>query len=97
MFGPVRGAWDRPWNGWWGDNPPFHAPVFVLANHARDPQPMDGGTTINQYLAAGLTDELRLHVVPFTLGAGTRLFEGVPPLQLERVRSRAATAVTHVT
>jgi dihydrofolate reductase len=129
MFGPVRGAWDRPWNGWWGDNPPFHAPVFVLTHHARDPQPMDGGTTyyfvtdgiesalaharaaagdadvsihggattINQYLAAGLIDELRLHIVPLTLGAGTRLFEGVPPLKLEQVESRAATSVTHVT
>ena len=92
MFGPVRGEWDRQWNGWWGDDPPFHAPVFVLTHHAREPQPMDGGTTyyfvtdgiesalaqaraaagdgdvaiqggattINQYLAAGLIDELRL-------------------------------------
>ena len=90
MFGPVRGEWDRQWNGWWGDDPPFHAPVFVLTHHAREPQPMDGGTTyyfvtdgiesalaqaraaagdgdvaiqggattINQYLAAGLIDEL---------------------------------------
>lgn len=129
MFGPVRGEWDRQWNGWWGDNPPFHAPVFVLTHHPRDPQPMDGGTTyhfvtdgiesalaqaratagdgdvsihggattINQYLAAGLIDELRLHIVPFTLGAGTRLFEGVPPMKLEQVKSRAATSVTHVT
>jgi len=129
MFGPVRGGWDRPWNGWWGDDPPFHAPVFVLTHHARDPQPMDGGTTyyfvsdgiesalaqaraaagdgdvavhggattINQYLAAGLIGELRLHIVPLTLGVGTRLFEGVPPLKLEQVKVRAATSVTHVT
>lgn len=129
MFGPVRGAWDRQWNGWWGDNPPFHAPVFVLTHHPREPQPMDGGTTyhfvtdgiasalararaaagdgdvlilggattINQYLTAGLIDELRLHIVPFTLGAGTRLFEGVPPLRLEQVRSRPASLVTHLT
>ena len=129
MFGPVRGGWDRQWNGWWGDDPPFHAPVFVLTHHAREPQPMDGGTTycfvtdgiesalaqaraaagdgdvsihggattINQYLAAGLIDELRLHIVPLTLGAGTRLFEGVPPLKLEQVTSRAARLVTHVT
>ncbi|MFD7435947.1 dihydrofolate reductase family protein [Streptomyces sp. NPDC059861] len=129
MFGPVRGDWDQPWNGWWGDDPPFHAPVFVLTHHAREPQPMDGGTTyhfvtdgiasalaqarttagdgvvaiqggattVNQYLAAGLIDELRLHIVPFTLGAGTRLFEGVPPLELEQVRSRSASIVTHVT
>jgi dihydrofolate reductase len=129
MFGPVRGAWDRQWNGWWGDDPPFHAPVFVLTHHPREPQPMDGGTTyhfvtdgiasalerartaagdgdvlilggattINQYLTAGLIDELRLHIVPFTLGAGTRLFEGVPPLKLEQVRSRPASLVTHLT
>ena len=129
MFGPVRGAWDRQWNGWWGGDPPFHAPVFVLTHHAREPQPMDGGTTyhfvtdgiasaldqartaaggsdvtvlggattINQYLAAGLIDELRLHIAPLTLGAGTRLFEGVPPLELEQLAARAASRVTHVT
>lgn len=129
MFGPVRGAWDRPWNGWWGADPPFHAPVFVLTHHAREPQPMEGGTTfhfvtdgidaaldrareaagegdvavqggattVNEYLAAGLIDELRLHIVPYTMGAGTRLFDGVPPLKLEQVASRSATLVTHVT
>jgi dihydrofolate reductase len=129
MFGPVRGEWDRKWNGWWGDDPPFHAPVFVLTHHPREPQPMDGGTTyyfvtdgiesalaqaraaagdgdvsiqggattINQFLAAGLIEELRLHIVPLMLGAGTRLFEGVPPLKLQLVKSRAATSVTHVT
>ena len=90
MFGPVRGEWDRQWNGWWGDDPPYHAAVFVLTHHPREPQPMDGGTTfnfvtdgiesalaqareaagdgdvaiaggattVNQYLAAGLLDEL---------------------------------------
>ena len=129
LFGPVGGEWDRQWNGWWGDDPPFHAPVFVLTHHAREAQPMDGGTTyyfvtdgiesalaqaraaagdgdvaiqggattVNQYLAAGLIDELQLHIVPLTLGAGTRLFEGVPPLKLEQVKSRAARLVTHVT
>lgn len=56
-----------------------------------------GANTINQYLAAGLVDELRLHVVPFTLGAGARLFEGVPPLDLEQVYSRAASTVIHLT
>jgi dihydrofolate reductase len=129
MFGPVRGEWDRQWNGWWGDDPPFHAPVFVLTHHYREPQPMAGGTTyhfvtdgiesalarareaasdgnvsihggattINQYLAAGLIDELRLHIVPLTLGAGTRLFDGVAPLNLEQVTSRAASSVTQIT
>ena len=56
-----------------------------------------GASTINQYLAAGLIDELRLHIVPCTLSAGTRLFDGVPPLNLEQVYSRAASAVTHLT
>jgi len=129
MFGPVRGAWDRPWNGWWGDDPPFHAPVFVLTHHAREPQPMAGGTTyhfvtdgiepalaqaraaagdgdvvvlggaatIGQYLAAGLVDELRLHVAPFTMGASTRMFDGVPPLRLEQVTARGTSLVTHLT
>jgi dihydrofolate reductase len=128
MFGPVRGEWDRQWKGWWGDNPPYHGPVFVLTHHPRDPQPMDGGTTfhfvtdgieaafarareaagdgdisihggattVNRYLAAGLIDELRLHIVPLMLGAGTRLFDGVPPLNLEQVESRAANSVTHL-
>jgi dihydrofolate reductase len=129
MFGPVRGAWEREWNGWWGDNPPYHGPVFVLTHFARDPLVMEGGTTfhfvtdgiesaleqarveagggdisiaggattVNQFLAAGLLDELRLHVSPMTMGAGTRLFDGVPPLKLEQVAVRAATLVTHVT
>jgi dihydrofolate reductase len=112
-----------------GDGPPFHASVFVLTHHAREPQSTDGGTTyyfvtdgiesalaqaraaagdrevavqggattINQYLAAGLIDELRLHIVPLTSGAGTRPFEGVPPLKSEQVKSRSARQVTHVT
>jgi dihydrofolate reductase len=45
MFGPVRGAWDLDWKGWWGDNPPYHAPVFVLTHHPRDPVTMRGRTT----------------------------------------------------
>jgi dihydrofolate reductase len=129
MFGPVRGDWDREWNGWWGPNPPYHAPVFVLTHHAREPQPMDGGTTyhfvtdgiesalkqareaagdgdilimggattLNQYLAAGLVEELRLHIAPLVIGAGTRVFDGVPPLRLEQIASRGASQVTHVT
>ena len=129
MFGPVRGEWDREWTGWWGDDPPYHAPVFVLTHHPRDPQPMEGGTTfhfvtdgiesalarareaagdgdisihggattVNQYLAAGVIDEMRLHFVPYTLGAGVRLFHGVPPLNLEQVEARATRSVIHVT
>src|SRR6202166_2617844 len=46
MFGPVRGPWlDRSWKGWWGDNPPYHAPTFVLTHHPRHPIEMAGGTT----------------------------------------------------
>src|SRR5246127_3472307 len=46
MFGPVRGPWpDESWKGWWGDNPPYHAPTFVLTHYARDPIVMEGGTT----------------------------------------------------
>ncbi|HEX6235247.1 MAG TPA: dihydrofolate reductase family protein [Jiangellaceae bacterium] len=63
----------------------------------RDVAIAGGAATVNQYLAAGLLDELRLHIAPFTLGAGTRVFDGVPPLKLEQVSARGATLVTHVT
>jgi dihydrofolate reductase len=45
MFGPVRGGWDEDWRGWWGDEPPYRAPVFVLTHHAHEPIEMAGGTT----------------------------------------------------
>lgn len=45
MFSPGRGPWDESWRGWWGDDPPYHGPVFVLTHHPREPVPMDGGTT----------------------------------------------------
>jgi dihydrofolate reductase len=47
MFGPIRGSWSGDWNGWWGQNPPYHTPVFVLTHHARDSVPMQGGTTFH--------------------------------------------------
>jgi dihydrofolate reductase len=48
MFGPIRGPWpDESWKGWWGDNPPYHVPVFVLTHHARAPLAMEGGTTFH--------------------------------------------------
>jgi dihydrofolate reductase len=129
MFGPGRGAWDEQWTGWWGDEPPYHAPVFVLTHHPRAPLTMQGGTTftfvtdgiesalaqareaasdgdvaiaggaqiVNQYLAAGLVDELRLHVAPVVIGAGERLFDGVGQLELERVDVSATDLVTHMT
>jgi dihydrofolate reductase len=128
MFGPGHGEWDLGWTGWWGPEPPYHRPVFVLTHHERADLPMEGGTTfhfvtggihealkraaeaagdgdvaiaggaatVNQFLAAGLVDELTLTVTPVTLGAGPRLFEGVPPLTLEQVSSRAASLATHI-
>jgi dihydrofolate reductase len=56
-----------------------------------------GATTVNQYLAAGLINEMRLHIAPLMLGAGPRLFDGVPPLNVEQVESRPASSVTHLT
>jgi dihydrofolate reductase len=48
MFGPIRGSWtDDAWKGWWGDNPPYHTPVFVLTHHVRPPIEMEGGTTFH--------------------------------------------------
>ena len=63
----------------------------------KDVAVMGGANTINQFLAAGVVDELRLHISPLTLGAGARLFEGVPQLKLEQLRARGASNVTHVT
>ncbi len=59
MFGPIRGPWpDRNWKGWWGDNPPYHTPVFVLTNHARESIVMDGGTTFH-FITGGIHDALQ--------------------------------------
>ncbi len=59
MFGPVRGPWpDESWKGWWGDNPPYHAPVFVLTHHPRAPITMDGGTTF-QFVTDGIEAALK--------------------------------------
>ena len=128
MFGPGRGAWDLEWRGWWGEDPPYHTPVYVLTNHEREPLAMDGGTTfhfvtdgiesaleqaraaagdkdvsiaggastVRQYLAAGLLDELYLHIVPVVLGAGERLLDGVGDPTLEPVKVVDSPAVTHV-
>jgi dihydrofolate reductase len=128
MFGGGDGPWDETWTGWWGDDPPYHTPVFVLTHHEREPLPMQGGTTFNfvtdgiesaleqaraaagdkniviaggahavrQYLAAGLLDELYLHIVPIVLGAGERLLEDVGDPVLEPVKVVASPAVTHV-
>jgi dihydrofolate reductase len=128
MFGPKDRRGRPTWKGWWGDNPPYHAPVFVLTHTERAPIEMKGGTTfhfvtdgiesalrkaqaaagarnvkimggantINQYLAAGHIDELWLHVVPVTIGAGARLSEGVKNLKLESVGVSGTSLVTHI-
>ena len=128
MFGGGDGPWDETWTGWWGDDPPYHAPVFVLTHHPREPLPMQGGTTfhfvtdgiesaleqaraaagdqdvaiaggasaVQQYLAAGLLDELYLHIVPVILGAGERLLDDVGDPTLEPVKVVASPAVTHL-
>lgn len=58
MFGPVRGEWpDDGWRGWWGDNPPYHVPVFVLTHHAREPVEMKGGTTFH-FVTGGIEEAL---------------------------------------
>jgi dihydrofolate reductase len=131
MFGPVRGPWpDDSWRGWWGADPPYHHPVFVLTHHPREPLQMEGGTTFhfvtegidsaleqaraaaagrdislaggastaNQYLAAGLVDEIDISIAPIILGAGERLFAGLDrgTLELSQVRAVDAPGVTHI-
>jgi dihydrofolate reductase len=60
MFGPLRGAWpDESWKGWWGDNPPYHTPVFVMTHHARAPITMEGGTTF-RFVTDGIETTLKL-------------------------------------
>ena len=122
MYSGGSGPWeqDPKARGWWGDDPPFHAPVFVLTHHEREPLPMEGGTTFNfvtdgiesaieqaraaagekdvlvagggtavqQAIAAGLPDELQVHVAPVFLGGGVRLFDGIAAdvgLEIDRV------------
>lgn len=57
MFGPVRGPWDESWEGWWGDTPPYHTPVFVMTHYARPPLEMKGGTTF-YFVTDGLESAL---------------------------------------
>ena len=129
MFGGGPGPWgDDPWRGWWGDEPPFHHPVFVLTHHEREPLVLKGTTftfvtngiesalaqateaagggdvaigggaeTIQQYLAAGLVDEMLLNVVPVLLGDGARLLENIGPnIGLEQLEAVDAPGVAHL-
>jgi dihydrofolate reductase len=132
MFSGGAGPWeaDPNANGWWGDDPPFHHPVFVLTSHAREPLAMQGGTTftfvsdgiesaleqaraasggknvhlaggasaVQQYLNAGLLDEIQIHVAPILLGGGTRLLDNLDTgaFELRQTRVRSSPYVTHL-
>jgi dihydrofolate reductase len=131
MFSGGRGNWDDDPNagGWWGDDPPFHVPVFVLTHHPREPLTLRGGTSFTfvadgiesalgqargaanggdvslagganvaqQYLAAGLVDQLQVHVAPVLLGDGVRLFGKLDqPVALDRPRVVAGPRAAHL-
>jgi dihydrofolate reductase len=131
MFGGGPGPWGAdPWDGYWGQEPPYHHPVFVLTRHPREPLEMQGGTTfyfvtdgieaaldqareaaggkdvslgggataVQQYLAAGLLDEILITLVPIFLGSGARLFDDLGAAQptLEQVEAVVAPGVTHI-
>jgi dihydrofolate reductase len=129
MFGGGPGPWgEDPWQGWWGDEPPFHHPVFVLTHHEREPLELEGTTftfvtdgiesalsqaqeaaagkdvaigggaeAIQQYLAAGLVDEMLLNVVPIVLGDGVRLLENLGAgTGFEQVEVVEAPGVAHL-
>ena len=133
MFSGGEGPWEDDQNaaGWWGNDPPFHVPVFVLTHHARETKPMEGGTTftfvtdgieaaleqargvageknvaiaggasvVQQYLKAGLLEEMQIHVAPLLLGDGVRLFEnhvGAQQLEVEATRVIESPTVAHL-
>jgi dihydrofolate reductase len=129
MYGPIRGEWgDEDWRGWWGEDPPYHAPVFVLTHYPHAPIEMKGGTTfhfvtdgfdaalaqaravagdapvdiaggaatVRQALTAGVIGELVLDVVPILLGAGERIFDGVPDPGLTPVEVIPSPLATHI-
>jgi dihydrofolate reductase len=132
MFSGGRGSWEADPNadGWWGDEPPFRVPVFILTHQARETVIKQGGTSFTfvtdgikaaleqaraaagdkdvllagganvaqQYLKAGLLDEVQIHLVPVLLGGGVRLFDGLgpDPIELEMARVIGSPAVTHL-
>jgi dihydrofolate reductase len=80
MFGPIRGSWpDDAWKGWWGDNPPYHTPVFVLTSHARASIEMNGGTTFH-FVTDGIHAALK-RAVDATNGQDVRLGGGVATIR----------------
>jgi dihydrofolate reductase len=129
MFSGGEGPWEQDANagGWWGDDPPFHVPVFVLTEHPRETVVKEGGTSftfvtdgiesaleqaraaagvrpvqlaggasvVQQYLRAGLVDEVRIHLVPVLLGDGVRLFGDRGP-ELELMQLLDSPAATHL-
>jgi dihydrofolate reductase len=132
MFGGGPGPWPgEPWNGWWGDDPPFHMPVVVLTHYPRETLECEGGTSFTfvteglepalriarghaqgldiaisggagvarQFFAAGLVDEVTIHLVPVFLGEGVRLFNDVAmtSVALHQVNVVEAPGVTHLT
>src|SRR6476469_8356628 len=96
-FGPPGWHDDPDWKGWWGPNPPFHTPTFVLTHRPRSPIEMDGGTTFHfldaspaeapavarDFIAAGLVDHIHLVQVPIVLGRGVRLWDGLEGLEAD--------------
>lgn len=130
MFSGGKGPWKNDPNAdaWWGENPPFHVPVFVLTKHARKKVTKQGGTsftfvndgiesalsqaiaaagnkdisiagganTIQQFMKAGLLDELQIHVVPIMLNEGVRLLENTGQIKLEKIRVIDSPSVTHL-
>jgi dihydrofolate reductase len=129
-FGPPGWQQDAAWRGWWGEDPPFHTPVFVLTHHPRPTLEMDGGTTfhfldaspkdalavateaagdldvrigggpttVREFLAAGLVDQLHVAVVPLLLGRGVRLWDGLEGLEASYAVEAATSSsgVTHI-
>jgi dihydrofolate reductase len=130
MFGGGPGPWgEDPWKGYWGDEPPYRHPVFVLTRHPREPLELQGTTfyfvtegiesaleqaraaagekdvslgggasVVQQYLAAGLLDEVLISIVPVFLGGGARLFDNLGDSlpRLEQVQTVEAPGVTHI-
>lgn len=80
MFGPIRGPWpDDTWKGWWGDNPPYHTPVFVLTHHPRASITMDGGTTLH-FVTGDIYEALK-RATEAANGRDVRLGGGVATIQ----------------